>query len=120
MLFALRTADLTFGSGVNPSRIPREADIIGLRPDGFVTRVAQVKIPKHSLGSAGPNALSSYCNIEVSASGALAFIPSGNGRLFTVDTADGEIIRDVLINPIGGLVSIKLLEPLNLLVAQWC
>jgi len=118
MLFAPLTADLTFGSGVTPSRSSRDVDILGLQQDGSLTRICQVKLPKRSTGSLSPNALSSYCNIEVSESGAMAFIPSGNGRLFTVDTADGEIIRDILINPNGGLVSIKVLEPLKRLVAS--
>ena len=120
LLLAPLTIELTFTAGDKLSAKnvpPREADIIALGADGSLTRVAQVKLPKRSPDSAGSNALSSYCNIEVSATGALAFIPSGNGRLFTFDTSSGEIVRDVLINP-NGLVSIKLLEPLNRLVAS--
>lgn len=120
LLLVPLTIELTFTAGGEPSvktAAPREADVIALDADGSLTRVAQVKLPKRSPESARPNALSSYSNIEVSATGALAFIPSGNGRLFTFDTSNGEIVRDVLINP-NGLLSIRLLEPLNRLLAS--
>lgn len=120
LLLAPLTIELKFTVGGGPAVKnvpPRETDIIALGADGSLTRVAQMKLPKRSPDSAGSNELSSYCNIEVSATGALAFIPSRNGRLFTFDTSNGEIVRDVLINP-NGLVSIKLLEPLNRLVVS--
>jgi len=120
LLLAPLTVGLEFTAGGGPSAknvAPRETDVIVLAADGSLTRVAQVKLPKRSPDSTASNALSSNCSIEVSATGALAFIPSGNGRLFTIDTSNGEIVRDVLINP-NGLVSIKLLEPLNRLVAS--
>jgi hypothetical protein len=119
-LLAPLTIEFRFTAGAEAlvkNVLPREVDVIVLNEDGSLSRVAQVMLPKRSPDSAARNALSSYCNVEVSATGALAFIPSGNGRLFTIDTSNGEIVRDVLINP-SGLVSIRLLEPLNRLVSS--
>ncbi len=120
LLLAPLTIEFRFTAGGEPSAkkvMHREIDVIALGADGSLTRVAQVRLPKRSSDSVSRNGLSAYCNIEVSATGALAFIPSGNGRLFTIDTSNGEIVRDVLVNP-NGLVSVKLLEPLHRLVAS--
>ena len=120
LLLAPLTIELAFtaGAGLSAKSVaPREADVIALGEDGSLTRVAQVKLPKRSPQSVSSNVLSGYSNIEVSATGALAFIPSGNGRMFTFNTSDGEIVRDALIDP-SGLASIRLIERLNRLIAS--
>jgi hypothetical protein len=94
----------------------REGDILALSPDGTLSRIANFKIPKHSNGDSEENALSGYSNVEVSESGALAFIPSRNGHLFTFDASSGEIIEDNTIS--SELKSILLIEASNRLLAS--
>lgn len=92
----------------------RETDILNLTAEGALTLTAQVELPEFSPESSVMNGLFPFNNVVVSKTGALAFVASGNGRLFTIDTITGEIVNDELIDD-KRLLSIHLVEPLNLL-----
>jgi hypothetical protein len=104
------------GSGTLRIGGTREGDVLALSPDGSLSRIAEFQIPKHSEGNEEENALSGFSNVEVSETGALAFIPSRNGHLFTFDAVSGEIIGDKTIG--SELSSILLIEASKRLLAS--
>jgi hypothetical protein len=94
----------------------RMIDIISLIADGSLARIGQVKIPNHSPGSPNPNRiLGQTSSVSISATGALGFLSSQNGYLFTFDTFTGDIINDELIDS-QTISSIHLLESIGLVV----
>jgi len=103
------TADPLVGS--------RRANIITIATDGVLLQAANVELPEHSPGARGPNAITGFNNIEISASGALGFVSSHNGRLFAFDTLTGEIVNDEPMD-FNGLRYIQLLKSHNLLIAD--
>jgi len=118
VLFAPLVLKLTLGAGESLNDgIAREADVIHLEPDGSLTLAARMTLPKRSADGSRLK-LTTDSNVEVSATGALAFIQSDNNRLFTFDTANGEIISEQLVDRAGRLLSIRLLERLNRILAS--
>src|SRR6185369_1621683 len=118
LLFAPLIVNLTLGASEALNKaLPRDTDIIRLGLDGSLTLAAQTRLPKRSADGSRPN-LSVLSNVEVSATGVLAFIQSDNNRLFTFDTATGEIVSDERVNQVGRLASIRLVEDLNRIVAS--
>ena len=118
VLFAPLVLKLTLGAGESLNDgIPRETDVIQLEPDGSLTLAARMSVPKRSADGSRLK-LTTDSSVEVSATGALAFIQSDNNRLFTFDTANGEIVSEQLVDRAGRLLSIRLLEPLNRILAS--
>jgi hypothetical protein len=96
----------------------RLTDVISLAADGSLARVLQVKIPNRSPRSPVPNRVwAETKSAAISTTGALGFLSSLNGYLFTFDTLTGEIINDELIDP-KTIHSIHLLEHLGMLVTS--
>jgi hypothetical protein len=93
----------------------RFASILDFMADGSLLHVGDLELPKDNPDGLGPNVITPYNNIVVSATGAIGIVSSHNGHLFTFDTSTGEIVNDELIG-IRGLRYIQLLEPLGLLV----
>jgi hypothetical protein len=93
----------------------RHMDILKLAASGSISRPAQVEIPKRSEGSAEPNVIGPLNTVAISATGAIGFASSSNGRLFTFDTLSGEIVGDDLLES-GKIFEIQLLESQGLLV----
>ncbi|HIK14035.1 MAG TPA: hypothetical protein IGS53_01845, partial [Leptolyngbyaceae cyanobacterium M33_DOE_097] len=78
---------------ISISSSSRLVNIITLAADGSLLHTANVELPERSPGARGPNAITGFNNIEISASGALGFVSSHNGRLFAFDTLTGEIVN---------------------------
>lgn len=91
----------------------RFALILNLTQNGALLKKAEVTIPEQSPQSDSLNIIGESSGIEVTAGGALALLPTANGRLFMFDTATGEVVNDVEVNSNGGLVTTKLLESSN-------
>ncbi|HKV41571.1 MAG TPA: hypothetical protein VJX67_20370 [Blastocatellia bacterium] len=93
---------------------PRRSVVIDrLSPDGTITTALQVRVPDASVNS-GPNRIPPFSRPALSRSGALCFVPSINGHLFSLDTLTGEIIDDRLIGS-NAASNLQLIEDSGLL-----
>ena len=97
-----------------PNRGSRLANKLTLTDDGVLVRGDDLLLPKRSAGSDILNRINQFSTIAFSESGEMAFISTGNGRLFTFDTSTSEIVNDQLLDA-NELMSIQLLEDLKLL-----
>lgn len=93
----------------------RQIDILKLAASGSFSRPARVEIPKRSEGSVEPNMVGPLNTVAISATGAVGFASSSNGRLFTFDMLSGQIVGDDLLES-GKIFEIQLLESQGLLV----
>ncbi|MBI3649686.1 MAG: hypothetical protein HY231_01415 [Acidobacteria bacterium] len=72
----------------------RLSDILTLDAEGTIKRVSTVELPEHSDSETLANRTYPVNNTQVSASGALGLVSSGNGHVFSFDTQTGEIVND--------------------------
>lgn len=72
----------------------RQTDVLLLKPDSSLVKTTEMEIPAQSEGDARTNFIGGFNNVVISKTGAIGFIPSGNGRLFSFDTVTGEIVND--------------------------
>lgn len=93
----------------------KQIDILNVNAEGSLVNSTDVKLPGKSEGSPEPNRILEFNQAVFSMTGALGFVSSGNGRLFTFDTLTGEIVNDQLIDS-KSLSYIHLIEPLNVIV----
>ena len=94
----------------------RRSMILVFSADGTLIKTPVAKLPKRSAHSSEPNVVGSFSSIGVSATGALGFLSTENGRVFAFDATSGEIVNDLELKPSGGLSSIHLLDPPGVIV----
>lgn len=116
----LMALSVTYKDSKNTLRIirgtSRNAIILTLMPDGSLIKSVDVEVPEQTRVNTGLNIIGESSSVEVTAAGALALLPTTNGRMFTFDTLTGEIIDDQDLNVKTGLSAIRLVESSSLVV----
>ncbi|HXG67778.1 MAG TPA: hypothetical protein VNO70_21940 [Blastocatellia bacterium] len=88
----------------------RQIDAIKLQADGSLNRIMDVKLPKRSPGSQETNLIGGANRVVLSPTGAIGFIPTSRGRLFSFDTLTGEIVNDQSLNT-DKVLYVKIIVP---------
>ncbi len=94
----------------------RSLEMLRLTPQGELARAFRLQLPKFSPGNSEPNLIFLWHGVQFSKSGAMAFVLTLSGRLFTFDTMTSEIVNEVQTDSRLIALPIHLIERLGVMV----
>jgi len=89
-------AQISKGSVTVMSKGSHLVDLISIKEDGSLERRGSANLPKTP---AQANLITLFNNVVISASGAMAFVSTASGNMFTLDTQTGEVVNRISLDP---------------------